>query len=276
MSGALRRGQCLHEAEQIAEGARATAHREHGAGEHGVQGKLPAGGPARIDDLAQRFGEALGGFRRHGQLAEGALGFPGDGFERFAQARAGRGRERAQPQALGLPVRDVVIVPVAAAAGGRAQLDPAGRLIACSCIPLGIDKRLGQKRPRARALGPLHGLRRHRQAEPTAGEIGLARRREHEEAVILHQQRQPAGARARIPADPRLASGELARGARPHHHGQHGFAAHGQLHDLAVARLGRTKVVLAIQRRARRGDLFRLRHAQRHFPQRPFGQRFRQ
>ena len=57
---------------------------------------------------------------------------------------------------------------------------------------------------------------------------------------------------------------------------EHLLAAHGQLHHLPIARAGRSEVMFAVQRRARRGDLNGLREAQRHFLQGPLGQWFGQ
>ena len=91
-------------------------------------------------------------------------------------------------KALGLPVRDVVIDPVTAAAGGRAQLDPAGSFVTGASIALGIDEGLGEQRPGAGALGPVVRQRRDGQAEHATGEIGLAQRGENQKAVVLHDQ----------------------------------------------------------------------------------------
>jgi hypothetical protein len=128
----------------IAHGARPAREGEHGAGEHRVERELAAGGGAGIGDLAQRGGEAGGGLRRHGELAEGAGLFAGEWLQGIAQARAGVGPKRTQPEALGMLVRDVVIVAVAAEAGGLAGFDPAGRLVTGSRIPLGIDEGFGE------------------------------------------------------------------------------------------------------------------------------------
>ena len=179
-------------------------------------------GLREFDGQDPHRGHRLRGAARRGPRGEGA-----------AQEDRGVRPQGFEPDAFEAGARLVVIAAGAAVARGGTGLLPAGGPVAGALEALRIDEGLGQQRRGAVELMPPVRQVPDRFAEHAAGEVGL--RLPQAEAGLLHDEFQTLGARARVPADPRLAGLQaLGRGTPP----QHGHPLTVALGDLPAAVAG--------------------------------------
>ena len=118
-------------------------------------------------------------------------------------------------------MRHIIITAVPREAGRAADLRPARGLIAGAGVTFRIDEGLRQEWLHPRALLPVLRERRHGQAQHPTGQIGLPHFRENQEAVVLHEQRQAARARAAVSPEPRFARRRFPSRPCSHHNRQH-------------------------------------------------------
>ena len=118
------------------------------------------------------------------------------------------------PELFGPLVRLIEILRVAAEAGSRPQFAPAADFIRGAAKLLGIDEGLDQRDGMAPAGEPVVGQAREHLFEQAAGQVGIVRVGQDNEARIVDHQRQAAAALLGGPADELIAVAQVVgRGA---------------------------------------------------------------